>query len=295
MSLYETKTCQEMEEWLFGALGRQGKLIVSTVVNPPEGNGENTPRKYVGTIYLESSLPQVLNFASNLLILASHLGGVGHASRRPLHWLNVKNKTEILRGCHWEVTLPADIYLTCNKSDWQKLFKAIRNTLSVVTKLCRQEYEKDEHKEGYQKLNWKTKKRTCNPGFPESRQQDVLDANAQIILVKCPNLKPPKKVEDWRTEGITDTVRGEGLKLLYSDSKFKGGEEGEEGENVGGRLGTPSYVWIKSVFPYQENSYQENPYQVVTIFGTNNSQRQDFAIELNTLQDTLVIQNVLDT
>ena len=73
------------------------------------------------------------------------------------------------------------------------------------------------------------------------------------------------------------SVKGAALTLLYGNDRFKGGRT-PQGSNVGGALGTPSFVWIKSIFPRSGD-----PYQVVTIFGANQPDRLIFAQELHRL------------
>ncbi len=74
-------------------------------------------------------------------------------------------------------------------------------------------------------------------------------------------------------EGNKSPVTGNALNLLYSNSNFKGVAPGKPGNpKVGGDLGTPSFVVIESNFP---NSGE--PYQTVTIFGAEQSDRAAFA------------------
>ncbi len=170
-----------------------------------------------------------------------------------------------MRGCHWEV-IDNNLSLTYDKSQWRSFFTKIEKAFQQVKK--------------------STKKYTSNPGSPGKRQQDVLDRHAQVWLVKSPDQIPPKQVQNWQTEGDKTKVRGNALDFFYSDQRFKGVGNGSGNgngksngnENVGGKLGTPSYVWIKSVFPLQTQ-----PYQVVTIFGSKHKERSIYAEELNKL------------
>jgi CRISPR-associated protein Cmr6 len=90
-----------------------------------------TPLKYDGKIYLEAQTHEALELASQNLILASHLGSVGHGSRRPLYLLNITDKGGNIRlqmrGCHWEVIPPPSIIYPLNfsKLDWQPLLQKI--------------------------------------------------------------------------------------------------------------------------------------------------------------------------
>jgi CRISPR-associated protein Cmr6 len=252
LSLYDPATCQELEEQIFGKLGQQGKASISLINN---SSTRSDPHCYNSTIYFEAAEQRYLELLKQLLVLASHLGGVGRGSRRPLHLLNGR-----MRGCHWSVdgqTLP----LEYDREQWQQLFDNLRVA--------------------FQTIHSPLGIYTSSPGAPGKgkRQQDVLDTNAQIWLVKSPNQLSPSEVENWQEEGHESKVRGIALELLYSDTRFKGLNRENQGNRfVGGALETPSFVWIKSIFPIKSN-----PYQVVTIFGVNQNDRLAFAKELEKL------------
>lgn len=251
LGLYDTTTCQTLEEQVFGTLGQQGKLSISTLVNPP---AETNPYLYTGKIALEATETKFLTLASQLLILASHMGGVGRGSRRPLHLLDVSGKS-MLRGCHWVVD-GAELPLEYDDKKWQAFFQSLRGA--------------------FQAVQTSVAAHTGDPGKPRQRQQDVLDSNAQVWLLKSTEQVPPEKVKNWQTEGDSALVRGSALNLLYSSDRFKGkNREGQGNPDVGGSLETPSFVWIKSIFPASNSSYQ-----VVTIFGVNHPERKAFANEL---------------
>lgn len=250
LSLYDIPTCQTLETQLFGELGKQGKISVVTKTNP---SSPNEPYCYRGKIYLTATETKYLHLAEQLLILASHVGGVGRGSRRPLHLLNGR-----MRGCHWEVT-NNNLPLAYDENAWRNLFTTLK-------KAC-------------QAIQASTNNYISNPGQPKQRQQDVLDKNAQVWLVKSPGQIQPQKVKNWQTEGDKPNVKGTALDFLYSDLRFKGVSHGNGNENVGGALGTPSYVWIKSGFPYQKEAYQ-----VVTIFGCDHPDRLNYAKELDKLR-----------
>jgi CRISPR-associated protein Cmr6 len=246
LGLYDVTTCQTLEEQMFGKLGQQGKLSISTVVNLP---AKTEPYLYTGKIVLEATEPKFLTLASQLLILASHIGGVGRGSRRPLHLLNRR-----MRGCHWVVD-GTDMPLEYDDKKWQAFFQGLR--------------------EAFQAVQTSVAAPEDDPGIPRQRQQDVLDSNAQVWLLKSAEQVLPEKV-NWQTEGDRANVRGSALNLLYSSNRFKGENQQRQGNlNVGGSLETPSFVWIKSIFPASNL-----PYQVVTIFGVNHPDRKDFADEL---------------
>lgn len=248
LGLYDPATCLSLEERLFGKLGQQGTISISVRTNPLE---RQKPLYYTGRIILEAKEKQDLKLVERSLILASHLGGVGRGSRRPLHLLNSN-----LRGCHW-VVKGDNLPLAYDEQQWKSFFDSINTAFKAVQASI--------------------KAYTSSPGEPRQghRQQDVLDKNAQVWLLKTIDLVNPEDVKDWQTEGDRSNVRGSALNLLYSSTKFKGGNPGQGNAYVGGNLGTPSFVWIKSLFPAVGSLYQ-----VVTIFGADNSQRLDFAKEL---------------
>ena len=253
LGLYDTTPCQSLEDQVFGKLGQQGKLSISTLVNP---SAKTEPYLYRGKIVLEATEPKFLTLASQLLILASHMGGVGRGSRRPLHLLNRR-----MRGCDWVVD-SADMPLECDDKKWQAFFQSLR--------------------EAFQAVQTSTAAYTGDPGIPRQRQQDVLDSNAQVWLLKSAEQVSPEKVKNWQTEG---NVRGSALNLLYSSDRFKGENQQRQGNPyVGGSLETPSFVWIKSIFPATNP-----PYQVVTIFGVNHPERKAFADELKKQGAILVL------
>jgi len=254
MSLYAPSVCQDLEESLFGKLSQQGKCSISTIFNPSSGFN---PYIYNGKICLEARDENSLALISQLLILASHLGGVGRGSRRPLHFLDI-NGYKQMRGCYWGVD-DEDLPLAYDLDQWQQFFKQLKAAFEVVRSPLG---------------NY-----TSSPGVPKHRQQDVLDANAQIWLIKSPTLLAPNRVKDWQQQGLTTEVRGSALDLFYGDQRFKGSSiDGRGNAKVGGALETPSFVWIKSIFP--SNS---QPYQVVTLFGSDDPDRRIFANALEAL------------
>jgi CRISPR-associated protein Cmr6 len=244
LGLYSVQNAQILEEELFGALSKQGKFSIGVASNP---SNFQDPYKYTGKINLEAANPQHLNLLSKLLILAGHLGGVGRGSRRPLHLLNGR-----IRGCHWSIE-DRDLPLNMTADRWQQFFKELRSAFELILSPIG---------------NFNS-----SPGEPRQRQQDTLDRNAQIWLLPSPGQISPAKVTNWQHDGKTDRVRGSALTFLYGDENFKGVNQDRIGnKNVGGALETPSFVWIKSIFPHDSN-----PYQVVTIFGVNHPERLSFA------------------
>jgi len=244
LGLYEAKICVTLEELLFGKLGQQGKISVSVRINPSQ---RKDPYLYTGKIILEATEAKYLSLIERCLILGSFLGGAGRGSRRPLHLLNGR-----MRGCHWFID-GDNLPLVSNEQQWRTFFKTVTDAFKAIQS--------------------STKSYNSSPGKPgnKQRQQDVLDTNAQIWLLKDANLSAPEKVKDWSNAN----VKGAALNLLYSDPQFKGVSGGIGNANVGGDLGTPSFVWIKSIFPIADS-----PYQVVSIFGSDHPERLKFATEL---------------
>lgn len=256
LSLYDAATCQALEEETFGKLSQQGKTAISVLFND---SGRRDPYRYDGKICLEAKEQKYLDIMSQILILASHLGGVGRGSRRPLHRLNGR-----MRGCHWSVD-GHNSPLEYNCEQWQSLFQNLRTV--------------------FQSLRSPLGAYTSDPGRPKPRYQDVLDTNAQVWLIKSLGQVAPNKVTDWQTEGDRDNVRGSALTLVYSDQRFKGERRFKDenkvehkigNPNVGGALEIPSFVWIKSIFASET-------YQVVTVFGINQDDRKTFIDELEKL------------
>lgn len=250
LSLYDPAACQTLEKQVFGTLGQQGKVNVSVVFNDTARS--TAPFDYAGKIHLEAVDSAHLTLMRELLILASHLGGVGCGSRRPLHLLDVNGQL-MMRGCNWSVDVEG-FPLACDANQWRSFVQRLHAAFNAVQPSMRTYLS--------------------SPGEPKNeRKQDVLDANAQIWLLRSPNLIQPENNVNW-----SDTnLRGAALNLMYGDDRFKGyNNKSERGNSrVGGGLGTPSFVWIKSIFPQDDT-----PYQAVAIFGANQFDRQAFATAL---------------
>lgn len=252
LAYYSPEEAKELEENLFGDLSKPGKVGISAIIN--RSNDRRSPYHYSGKIYLEAEGAAILKLLEQLLILASHIGGFGRGARRPLHLLNGR-----MRGCYWEIN-SQNLPLNYDRQSWQNLFASIKN--------C------------FDQIKFPLKSKQSSPGNSTQRKQDVFDRNAQVWLVRSPNLKMPKQVKDWKQEGDKPSVLGEALELIYGDKKFKGeGREKNSGNvNVGGKLGIPSFFWLSSVFPYLNN-----PYQVVTIFGADHGDRRALGQALKNL------------
>lgn len=259
LGLYDSSVCQELEDNLFGALSRPGELSLNVRFNEIRSKD---PYLYSGKIDIEASDSKHLDLLSNLLILSAHLGGAGRGSRRPLHLLNGR-----MRGCHWSLD-DTNLPLKYDLNQWKQFLKNLTDKFKAV--------------------NPSTRLHSVTPTILTQRQQDVLDKNAQIWLLKCSEQVPPDHVRHWKAEGDNFKVRGKALNLLYSSDRYKGeNQQGRGNQNVGGAFGIPSYVWIKSIFPANST-----PYQVVSIFGVDHPERKAFAKELQNLGAELVFGQI---
>ncbi|MEM9543637.1 MAG: RAMP superfamily CRISPR-associated protein [Cyanobacteria bacterium P01_E01_bin.42] len=264
LSLYSPTQCKDLEGQLFGAIepqSQEGSLRIAVDWTEDGGDGNN-PHLYEGIILLEAKEAKEVKESSRLkllerlLILATHLGGMGRGSRRSLHW---NDPYPGLRGCYWQLE---ESKLPYKKKDWLAFIQDLKTTFLAIAPPAPNSSPSSQ-----------------SPGKPKKRYQDVLDSNTRLFLVLCPGLKHPEKVRDWPKEGKQLSVRGEALDLLYSSDKFKGrNQQGRGNENVGGGLKTPSFVTIQSNFPDDEI-----PYQAVTVFGANQRDRAAFVTELKKL------------
>lgn len=255
LGLYSPPDCKTFENEVFGTIepsAKEGKIRIGVDWEEEKGS-RNRPYFYEGSIILEAKEQKHLTLIEKVLYLASHLGGIGRGSRRPLHW---NSPHPGLRGCYWEIEnqiFPGEMQA------WQDFLQEVTNAFTVIKPL--------------------STPGSGHPGDPGNRKQDVLNNHARIYLVPSHNLKHPKRVTDWQSEGEKTEVRGKALDLLYKP-KFKGVSNGTGNANVGGNLGTPSYVWIQNNFPTSGK-----PYQAVTIFGANQrsdsgKSRSDFVREI---------------
>jgi CRISPR-associated protein Cmr6 len=249
LGLYNNQTAQTFENELFGQLSEEGSFRLGVELTEEDMGNRNDPYFCQGNILIEAKTARHHQVIKQTLLLASHLGGIGRGSRRPLHWNHPR-----LRGCFWEFP---DFILRWDEVEWSAF---IEDTLDSFREV---------YPEGTPNNHL--------PGRPQNRCQDVLNDDAAIFLVPSPGLKYPEAVNNWRSEGHRPQVIGEGLRFLYSNHQFMGETRNpqtrqiEGNRNVGGKLGTPSYVWIQSNFPDDDD-----PYQVVSVFGAGHPQRKKF-------------------
>lgn len=247
LGLYDINTVKSLENRLFGQLSQEGSIRLSVAITEEKDGDSRHPYYCQGVILLEAKTQQHLQLIEAVLQLASHLGGFGKASRRPLHWNNKR-----LRGCFWELS---DSILPYEDSEWHLFLEEVLDTFRQI----HPEANPPQH----------------SPGNSHNRYQDVLNNHAKIFLIPANNLKYPEEVNNWSSQGYQYPVIGPGLQKLYSSDQFKGvNPQGRGNANVGGKLGIPSFVWIKSNYPDDSSSYQ-----VVTIFGVDqvNMDREKFA------------------
>jgi CRISPR-associated protein Cmr6 len=275
LGIYPPQQSKTLEAELFGTIepsSHVGTIRIGVEWEEKETGDRDRPYFYSGMIILEAKQENHLILIQKVLQLASHLGGIGRGSRRPLHWNDPYPR---LRGCHWELK-SEQLRLSSNATTWTTRFlPAVRNAFLAV------QPPRDIPGNG-------------DPGTPGNRNQDVLNENAQIYLVPCERLQHPEGIDNWPRNGMTPEVRGRALTLLYDD-RFKGvNQQGQGNANVGGQISnnadgsTPSYVVIKSNFPEGKA-----PYQTVSIFGANHRDRTAFANALpsNSIQVWPLPQN----
>lgn len=276
LALYDKETASDLEAQLFGTISprsREGNVVLSVTLDsdknsnpsrPPQpwsrsqGNTQSQHRsqqrtnnsfyKYSGVLTLAAKSQEELRLVKSLLKLAVNIGGVGRGARRPLHRLNGR-----MRGCYWEISTPGYTLPFINEP-WNRLFQEIKQSFRELRPTQNVQLS------GYQSKN-------------NERVQDVfIKGSSYIFLVETPDLDDPECVEE--------KDRGEGLKWFYgpqSPPYFKGGNPRNQGNiNVGGDMGTPSFVWIRSIFPEESENYQ-----VFTVFDVKgNSDRENFVESL---------------
>lgn len=267
LGLYSQEDARRLEQIIFGTIEPRavlGTVQISTHVD--EEIGDYNLHFVKGTIAISSKNVEHMKLMSKVLELASHLGGMGRGSRRPLHW------NDGMRGCYWE--LQGDISpLPCNRTSWCDFLSNSSDSIQSI----------------FRSVQTFSRPGIGDPGTPENRRQDVLNRNSRIYLVEAlpsqgkPMLEHPRDIQSWETEGLRSSVRGPALNLLYGNKNFKGVNRNGDGKaTVGGKLGTPSYIIIQSNFPKTGN-----PYQCVTVFGVDNRDRQAFA---NALTNAISIE-----
>ncbi|MFP4253987.1 MAG: RAMP superfamily CRISPR-associated protein [Halothece sp.] len=257
LGLYNNATAQQFENQLFGQLSQEGSVRLGVELTEEDIGKRNDPYFCQGNILIEAKTEEHHNVIKQTLLLASHLGGIGRGSRRPLHWNHPR-----LRGCLWEFP---NFILPGDEVEWSAF---IEDTLDSFREVY-PEGKPDQHPliVSVQEKG-KTVQRRC---------QDILNNDTAIYIFPSPELKYPEAVNNWNSEGNQRRVIGEGLRLLYSDNRFKGETKNKQtnykegNRNVGGKLGIPSYVWIQSNFPDNDE-----PYQVISVFGAEHPQRKQF-------------------
>jgi CRISPR-associated protein Cmr6 len=298
LGIYSPTESKEFEAILFGTIepkSKEGTIRIGVKWEEGQKRGSSDPYFYKGKILLESKEQQHLTLIEKLLHLSSHIAGIGRGSRRPLHWNHPR-----MRGCYWELS---ESKLACEQKAWQDLIQQVLNAFSVVKKP--QSLPDSIKSLGLNKsiVARPLKRSTIPPPVIHSQKtdtagnfdnsnnrcQDVFNNQANIYLVPSSKMKHPKDVQDWSREGDTPLVRGEALQLLYSSPNYKGvNREGVGNSEVGGKLGIPSFVIIKSNFPDSGE-----PYQTVTVFGADNKARAAFIEALALPEDSIQVCPIL--
>jgi CRISPR-associated protein Cmr6 len=236
LGIYSPKWCKRLEAELFGSIETdfqdldkvkptEGAIRLSVKLSSSSTGNSTAPFEYKGEIYLESKDEQCVEVVEKLLILASHLSGVGRGSRRPLH----KNSGR-WRGCFWR--------LTEHQYDIDQFQGMVDAAISAVRSLGRDRADYTPH--------------ISDPGLPNARKQDVLDASARLFLLP--------------QQGLGATQRGKAMVLLYKP-EYKGGVPSRSGNpyvaGAANKSGsTPSYVTIQTNLPPSGL-----PYEAVIVFG----------------------------
>lgn len=270
--------CQTLEHILFGTLepkARHGHVRISLSHLEEMPGDEKTLHHVSGSIVIETTTQNELKLLQYLLRLATHIGGVGRGSRRPLH-INKDGKREDLRGCYWQLT-DESMQIGSDAKQWKELLDNLRNTLEQVQQAAYQTLKPEEQRE----LDQFTTLGAGSPGTSGTgnRCQDVLNTNARIYLIKDSNLRHPSQ-KGWDAP----RSRGVALDFLYNNG-YKGvSKTGPSNAEVGGALETPSFVWITSNYPKNP----QKSYQVITVFGATQNDRAKFC---QTLKDKYKIPN----
>jgi CRISPR-associated protein Cmr6 len=271
LGVFSPQHCQMLEQILFGTLepkARHGHIRVSVCDLVETSGSKSTLHQVSGTIVLEATTPDELDLMEKLLCLATHVGGVGRGSRRPLH-VNQDGNRRDLRGCYWQLT-DSTMNLGCDAAQWSSFLMDLMCSLERV-KSSAFDVLKQKEPKVYVEIEHLRQLAIGSPTRGDSRCQDVLNANARIYLLPVSSLKHPSKA-GWENLGS----RGSALDFLYKKGYKGKSKSGTHNEKVGGKLEVPSFVWITSNYP-QDSS---KSYQVVTIFGVNQEDRAKFCQDL---------------
>ena len=245
LGLYSPMDCKQLEQTIFGAIEPKpiaGSVQISVLIDQEV---DDDIHQIKGSIRLKSKNSNHLQLMEKVLQLSSYLGGVGRGSRRPLHW----NDGIGMRGCYWQLD---SHQLNCDRTQWHPFLSELNVAFRSAMKF--------------------SQPAVCDPGDSRQRYQDVINRNCQIYLVPDSSLIHPNQVIDWQDKNQLP-LRGIALGEVLYNQNFKGVNQKKQGnEKVGGKLQVPSYVLIQSNHPKDDISYQ-----VVTIFGTDNSERKAFA------------------
>jgi CRISPR-associated protein Cmr6 len=263
LGLYAPDECRALEQKLFGGIEpepQEGSFKLMALLDEEVQGDQLAPHHGTGKLILQPKEETHLELLQGLLKLAFHIGGIGRGARRPLHANSGR-----LRGCFWQPTATAD-QLPYESQAWQDALQSLMTAFEQIMPINRRSPAAP------QRAAQPNRSRPARPQRREQttgRLQDIFNENARIFLVPSPQLKHPQQVKNWRNEGDKYPVRGTALEFFYN-SGFKGGKQGNA--QVGGNLGTPSYVWIQS----NGLDTPTKAYQVITLFGVDHSERAKF-------------------
>lgn len=280
LGLYSPAECRDLEQELFGGIEpepTEGSFKLLSVLDEEDVGEKMNPHHGSGRLILQTKRPEHLTLLQALLKLAFHLGGIGRGARRPLH-----SNSGRLRGCFWQAT-EADELLPYDAEAWQGFLEELLAAFNQVRPVT---VNASAQSQPVANPN-RPRPQRPQPKAAAGRTQDVLNGNARIYLVPSPKLKHPQKVKRWREDGDKYDVRGAGLDFFYG-SGFKGVNRNQEGNaNVGGILGTPSYVWIQA----NGLNTSDKAYQVITLFGADHPERAKF---LGVMQDPMKLKEAIE-
>lgn len=223
LGIYSLKWCKHLEAELFGSIETdfqdldkakptEGAIRLSVNLTSSPTDKSAAPFKYKGEIYLESKDSQYLEVAEKLLILASHLSGVGRGSRRPLH-----ENSGRWRGCFWRLTEHQ-----CDIDQFQEMVDA---AINAVRRL------------GCGRADYTSQ--PADPGLPNARKQDVLDRSARLFLISQQGLGA---TERGKAMVLLYNQEYKGGVPSRSGNPYVAGAANKNGS-------TPSYVTIQTNLP----------------------------------------------
>lgn len=231
LGIYSPEWCKRLEEDLFGTIEPVLRLDLPTEKRnkPIEGSirlsveltrsANVSPFEYKGKIYLESKKEEHHKVVENLLILASHVSGIGRGSRRPLH-LNSGR----WRGCFWQ--------LEEHRYPPDRLQKLVTDTIGLVRDLNRNRANNTPM--------------AADLGGPNTRKQDVLNSSARMFVVPQEGLT---EISRGLAMQLLYNEKYKGGVPGRSGNPYVAGTAGSDGS-------TPSYVTVQTNMPSSGTPYE---------------------------------------